>query len=188
MALEPDAHIEVKVEDGDVLYDFLRRDRDEALLTVAELRHEKRLLEDQIETLRNAANVAEDHSACNAEIQQLRTRNSQVEGELEAQRANVRSATAAREHTAAELAAERRDSQMYQQALEEARDALETTSAWGHETNDSLQKANVDLHQQVLDLRRQRSLRNKVVSRYRWEMEVRDRISAEIHGSGTALD
>ena len=180
MALEPDAHTFVKGDDIDVVYDFLRRDRDEALLEVTELRHRQRVLEEQIETL---GSVVEDHAACNVEIRQLRERNSQLEAELAAQQSTVRSVSSSRDLLAAELAAERRESEMYQSALDEARVALESTSAWGHETNSSLQKANDELHQKVVDLRKQRSLRKKIASRVRWELEVRDRISVEVHGS-----
>ena len=187
MALEPNAHTFVKADDGDALYDFLRRDRDEALLEVVELRQEKRLLEEQISSL-GSSSAVEDHAACNAEIRQLRERNSQLEAELENQRSSSRSASWSRDQLTADLAAERGESQMYQEALDEARAALESTSAWGHEMNDSLQKANADLREQIVELRQQRSLRKKIVSRYRWEMKVRDRLSTEIDESGTATD
>ena len=183
MALEPDAHTFVKGDDIDVVYDFLRRDRDEALLEVTELRHRQRVLEEQIEKLGSVEHLVEDHAACNVEIRQLRERNSQLEAELAAQQSTVRSVSSSRDLLAAELAAERRESEMYQSALDEARVALESTSAWGHETNSSLQKANDELHQKVVDLRKQRSLRKKIASRVRWELEVRDRISVEVHGS-----
>ena len=188
MALEPNAHLVVRSDDDEVLYDFLRRDRDAALLEVAEMKHAKRLLEEEVSALRNSLPKAQDHAGCNVEIRQLRDRNSQLEAELENQQSNVRLASASRDRMEAELAAERRESAMYQDALDEARVALESTSAWGHETNDSLQKANAELHQQVIDLRKQRSIRNKVQSRYRWEKEVRERLSAEVHGSETATE
>lgn len=154
----------VAVAPGDKLYDLLRRDRDTALAKVEALEHEVAQLRSGASNVDASANPVtsaplEQHLA---EMQQLREKNAHLVHENETLKSRLNGNDSTTAGLASKLEAEQKRATELQAALDEAREALETTSAWGHE-----------LHAEAGRLRGQRGIAYKAVSRYRWEKEKR---------------